>query len=58
MTEGAELIDAEEAASIAGVPEDRIGPMVEEGLLTEERSLGGEPRYRRSEVEALGLLGG
>jgi len=53
-----DLIAAEEAASIAGIPVDRLSPMVDEGLLTVHFDEEGSVRFVRAEIEALRHLGG
>lgn len=51
-----ETIDAQAAAELLGVPEDRIEVMVEEGMLTPVDD--SSRRFRAAEVQALGLQGG
>jgi hypothetical protein len=58
MAQEGDLVTADEAASIAGVPADRLGPMVDEGLITVHFDDEGSVRFVRSEVEALRHLGG
>ncbi|MCU1371665.1 MAG: hypothetical protein JWO77_2859 [Ilumatobacteraceae bacterium] len=58
MTDTPELVSGTEAAEILGVSVDRIGPMVDEGLLTAHADDGGEPQFLRSELEAVRHLGG
>lgn len=54
----ADLVDADEAAALIGVDRSRVDVMVEEGMLTVARELGGAPMFRRAEAEAVRLTGG
>lgn len=51
-----ELIDLREAAMILEVTPDRVDVMVDQGML-EPVTSGREPRFRRTEVEAVRLIG-
>jgi len=51
-------VDAEQAAEILGVTEDRIAVMVEEGMLDPLGTADGSRRFLRVDVEAVGLQGG
>ena len=53
----ADLVDADEAASVLGVDRSRIDVMVEEGMLTVASEASGAPLFRRAEVEAVRLAG-
>ncbi len=52
-----DLIDADEAAAVLGVDRSRIDVLVADELLTVSTEVGGTPRFRRAEVEAVRLAG-
>jgi hypothetical protein len=52
-----DLLDAEAASEVLGVPVDRVQVMVEEGLLTPQGPAD-EPRFVRAELMAVRELGG
>lgn len=51
-----DLVSLAEAARMLGVPEEQVGVMIDDGLLTPVVD-GGETRVRRAEVLAAGEAG-
>ena len=52
-----DLVDTYQAALMIGIDVSRVAVMIDQGILTVAAEIGGSPRFRRAEVEAVRLAG-